>query len=222
MRELIILGAGANSRQIAWIVSDLARHGSQWLLRGYLDDNPALRGARVDRLPVLGPLDSIGDHADCMVVIGVANWKSPAARRAIAERLKLDPARYATLVHPSASVAPDVRLGRGTVVFPQAFIGVGARIGDHVQVTASVTVGHDCRVADFVTFAQGATVSGHAEIAAAAYVGGGAAVRERIRIGEAAVVGLGAVVVRDVPAGAVVAGNPARPLKPAQRATLTA
>lgn len=219
MRELIIIGAGANSRQIAWIAADLARHGSHWLVRGFLDDNPALHGTVVDRLPVLGPLESIGEHADCMAVIGVANWRNPAARRNIARRLGLDPARYATLVHPSAVVAPNVQLGCGTVVFPHAFVAVGARIGDHVQVTAAVVVGHDSQVGDFATFAQGATISGHAEIAPAAYLGGGCAVRERIRIGEAAVVGLGAVVVHDVAAGAVVAGNPARPLNPAQRPT---
>jgi acetyltransferase-like isoleucine patch superfamily enzyme len=49
-------------------------------------------------------------------------------------------------------------------------------------------------------------------IGAQAYVGAGAVLRPGITVGEGALIGMGAVVVRDVPAGAVVVGNPARPL----------
>ena len=41
-------------------------------------------------------------------------------------------------------------------------------------------------------------------------VGAGAVVLPRLKIGAWATIGAGAVVIRDVPAGAVVAGNPAR------------
>jgi acetyltransferase-like isoleucine patch superfamily enzyme len=44
-------------------------------------------------------------------------------------------------------------------------------------------------------------------------VGAGAVVREGLRIGAGALVGMGSVVLADVPAGAVWAGNPARPLR---------
>jgi maltose O-acetyltransferase len=44
------------------------------------------------------------------------------------------------------------------------------------------------------------------------WIGGGAIVLGGVTIGDRAVVGAGSVVTRDVPADAVVAGNPARPL----------
>jgi acetyltransferase-like isoleucine patch superfamily enzyme len=47
-----------------------------------------------------------------------------------------------------------------------------------------------------------------------ASIGTNATVLGGVTIGERAIVGAGAVVTRDVPAGATVAGNPARILKP--------
>lgn len=44
-------------------------------------------------------------------------------------------------------------------------------------------------------------------------IGANAVVVEGVRIGKGAVVGAGSIVLNDVPAGAVVAGNPARVIK---------
>lgn len=48
------------------------------------------------------------------------------------------------------------------------------------------------------------------------WIGGGAIILPGVSIGDNAVVGAGSVVTRDVPAGAVVVGNPARVRQPAQ------
>jgi acetyltransferase-like isoleucine patch superfamily enzyme len=50
-------------------------------------------------------------------------------------------------------------------------------------------------------------------VEAGCYLGQGCTVRQELRIGAGSLVGMGAVVVRDVPPGSVVAGNPARRLR---------
>jgi len=52
-----------------------------------------------------------------------------------------------------------------------------------------------------------------------AAIGTGAVLLGGITIGQGAVVGAGSVVTRDVPAGAVVAGNPARVLRMVESVT---
>lgn len=114
------------------------------------------------------------------------------------------------LVHPMASVSPSATLGRGSQVLAQAVVAAGARLGDACIVNHRASVDHECQLADSVTVAPGATLCGNVHVGRDVFIGAGATVLPRVTIGPGAMVGAGAVVTRDVPAGAVVFGNPAR------------
>lgn len=139
----------------------------------------------------------------------------------------------------AASVVETDRIGAGTSVGAFCRIAAGARIGarcdirDHVRVCGGAVVGdgvvlHDgCRIADGVVVEDGAVVGPHAVtmssalasgatgaqatlIQKGAAIGANATILAGVTVGPRAVVGAGAVVTRNVPADAVVAGNPAR------------
>ena len=48
-----------------------------------------------------------------------------------------------TIVHPSAVICPDVRIGVGTVVFAGAVVQTGSQIGDNVVVNTCASIDHD-------------------------------------------------------------------------------
>lgn len=117
--------------------------------------------------------------------------------------------RFVTLVHPSATVSPFARLGRGVFVNAGAVIGPNAQLEDHVFVNRGVTVGHDTRVGAWTRLQPGCNVGGHVRIGAGVMVGMGANVIEELVIGDGSVVAAGAAVIADVPERVLVAGVPA-------------
>ena len=130
-------------------------------------------------------------------------------------RLGLAEHRYATIVHPSASVGSTCRIGRGSVLLAQVVLTCDVVVGRHVAVMPQVVLTHDVIVEDFATIASGVRLGGGCRIESAAYVGSGVLIREGRVVGPRAMVGMGSVVTRDVPAGRLWFGSPARDVAPA-------
>jgi acetyltransferase EpsM len=195
-RRLVILGAGEHAR----VVADAARSGDDgWDVEELAGE--AAEAALRERLAASPPADRPA------LVIGFG--ASATACAAAAARFDGD-VTWATIVHSTAWISPTAELAPGAVVLAGAVVNAGARIGRHAIVNTGAIVEHDVRLGDFVHIAPGATLGGGTAVGEGAQVGLGAAVRDHVSIGAWATVGMGAVVVADVPADAVVVGNPAR------------
>jgi sugar O-acyltransferase (sialic acid O-acetyltransferase NeuD family) len=209
-RRLLIVGAGGFARETAQAVLAVNDRDETWELLGHLDDDPRLAGGTVSGVPVLGPVAAVHDHPDAAVVICTGRPDNYASRLAIARRIDLPDDRYATLVHPAAAVARSCRLGPGSVVLAHVTCTADVVVGRHVAVMPQVVLTHDVRVDDWATLASGVRLGGGVHVAEGAYLGAAAAIREGVTVGAWAMVGMSAVVTRDVPAGRLWYGAPAR------------
>jgi sugar O-acyltransferase (sialic acid O-acetyltransferase NeuD family) len=207
-RRLLLVGAGGLARETLELIAAL---DGPWDVE-LLDDNPDMHGRELLGVTITGPSDAVHDDPDALVVAAVATPADPGRRLRLVERLGLEEERYATLIHPAAVVPRSVTVGPGSIVHATSVLTVDIELGSHACLMPGVILTHDDVVEPGVTFGAGVRVAGGVRIGAGAYIGSGALLRESIAVGAGAVVGMGAVVTRDVPAGEVWAGVPARRL----------
>jgi maltose O-acetyltransferase len=107
----------------------------------------------------------------------------------------------------------NIRLGDGAFLNFNCVIldVVEVAIGDRTQVGPAVQIYAADHPRDAETRRAGLEFGRPVRIGCDVWIGGGAILLPGVTIGDGAVIGAGSVVTRDVPAGATVTGNPARP-----------
>jgi sugar O-acyltransferase (sialic acid O-acetyltransferase NeuD family) len=196
------VGAGGLGREVFSYARDLG-----WPVAGFADDDPRALDGHALPVGVLGSVDAVDVTPSTRFVIAVGD---PALRRKLAAAVVGRGGVLATLVHPRAYVTAGALLGPGCVVCPFAFVGTGARLTTNAVVNVHAAVGHDATVGEHAVLSPYAAVNGSATIDADAFLGTHATVAPGRRVGAGAKVSAGSVVLRDVPAGALAVGNPAR------------
>ncbi len=209
MKQLHIVGAGGFGRELhSWVLHHPA-HGRDWTFAGFLDDNAdALRD--YGRFAPVAVLDGHYPGPNQLYLCGLG---LPAEKARLTERLRKAGAEFISLVHPSVVMGERVKLGRGVILCPGVVLTCDIALGDFVTINLNTTIGHDITVGDWTTVSSQCDLTGHVKVEDRVFIGSKANVIPSRKIGAGSLVGAGAVVVRDVPPGVTVAGNPAATLK---------
>jgi lipopolysaccharide/colanic/teichoic acid biosynthesis glycosyltransferase len=113
MTQIVVLGAGGMGREAAAWLADVVRAGQ---VAGFLDEDASQHGTSVAGLTVLGGLAWLEDRRDTEVVVAIG---SPVVRAGRCSRNSTTSgARLATVVHPTATVGPRVRIATGAIACP--------------------------------------------------------------------------------------------------------
>ncbi len=206
--RLAIYGTGGTGREVHEIVSSMDPAHERWEELVFVDDMTEERSLYGSRIMSFEELVSELGTEDVEFVVAVGE---PTSRELLYERVTGRGYGLATIVHPSAFVAPSARLGKGVFVKMQSIVSADAVLADNVFVQADAIVGHDVHVGAHTQVSAFSHIAGAAEIGERCYLGVRASVREECHMGDDVVVAMGGVVMeKKVPSHVLAMGNPAK------------
>jgi len=206
--DLYIIGAGDVGGFLAHHLEEVGH----FKLRGFIDENVTKHGRAFYSYKVLGGLDFIKDYTKPIAVaIAIAD---PIAKRNIYKSLEKNVnISFPNFIHSSVWLGKNIKMGVGNIIYPGVVMNYETEICDFVTINMNAAVGHNCYFGSFSTLSPGVNCGGFTKLGERSFFGIGSTSIQAVEIGVGVTIGAGAVIIKDVPDGATVVGNPGRIIK---------
>ena len=193
-KKLVIYGASGHGK----VAADIARHNGYEEIVFYDDD---IQKTELGQYQVIHDFHGYENH-DLFIAIG-----DNATREKIALKMNRD---LVTLIHPSAVIGEDVKIGKGVVVMAKAVINSGTVLGDGVIVNTCASIDHDNRIGSYAHVSVNAHTAGTVTIGKRSFIGMSASIINNISICDDVLVAAGALVIEDIGEAGTYIGIPAK------------
>ena len=207
MKNLLIIGARGWGREVFDIATTCITNGASFVVKGFLDDKVDALDEYKNYPPIIGPVESYEIQRDDVFVcaLGDVNYKKQYVK------LILDKGgTFISLIHPTAILGNNARIGQGCIIGAYANISSDASIGDFVTFSIKAGMGHDSTIGDYSHIGGLCSISGFVTIGESVTVHPSSIIVPHRKIGDNAVIGTGSVVLANVKANTTVFGNPAK------------
>ncbi|MDE6740750.1 MAG: acetyltransferase, partial [Muribaculaceae bacterium] len=197
---------GGMGRTLFDIARESVGYGTEFSIKGFIDDNlDALNG--FENYPPV--LDRISDYNPLPEDIFTFSIGGDARRKCL-ESLISKGAEFINLIHKTARIGSNVKLGKGNIIAAFTSLGADCKIGDYNMIQSYTVIGHDAKIGDFNRIDTHVTCVGGIEIKNDTTIHTSAVINHKVIIEDNAKVGACSFVIRKVKAGITVLGVPAK------------
>lgn len=208
MKNIVIFGAGQHARAAIHLIEKENKYKIVGLTHPELEIGTDILGYKViGRQEDIVTFSKKYDIEGGIIAIG-DNW----TRKIVYEKVSnlFSGFSFVSAIHPNATIARDVKIGKGSIIMAGAVLDSSVTIGDFCFVHVNSFLGHDCKMDDFSSISMGVVFGGCSSLGKYSAVSLGAIIFDRINIGEHVVVGGGALVTKGLPDYVVAYGVPAK------------
>ena len=181
-------------------------YGEKFVVKGFIDDNLQALDGFPNYPPVIATIRDYQPQPDDVFVSSIGG----ASRRPCMEEIISRGGEFMELIHQTARVYTNAKLGKGNFIGAYTVIGNDAVVGDYNMIQSYTVIGHDAiigswnRIDTHVTCVGGTIVEDDVNIHTSAVIS------HNVVVETGAHVGACSFVFRKVKAGTTVMGNPAK------------
>ena len=175
-------------------------------VKGFLDSQADALDGFDGYPPVLG---SVEGYVPCEEDVFVVALGEPEYKVKYAQIIADKGGRFASVIHPTAYIGKNVKIGHGCIICPNTTITNETEIGEHVILNIGASINHDNRIGDGTTICPGARLAGRVRIGRNVFIGTGASIIPDVQLGDNVYVAAGSLVVNSFEKGRLM-GVPAR------------
>lgn len=214
MKKVLILGGKGNGTVVANAIIDANKRGfKEYEFAGYLNDGEE-QGNYIEEYPVIDKVKNISKYFDEYYFINtILRIDGNVQRINMVEDLNIPLEKLAIFVHPTAYVAPNVKMNPGVVIMPNVSISANTKIGKNSLIMVGATIGHDNVMGDYLHVSAQACVGSYLTLGTGVHIGLNVSIKENITIGDNATIGMGTVLTKNVGNNEIWIGNPCKFLR---------
>ena len=208
MKKLIIIGAGGMGRTVYSNALESVGYGEKFVVKGFIDDNLQALDGFPNYPPVIGTIKGYEPQADDVFVSAIGG----ESRKQCMEEIISRGGEFMELIHQTARILTNAKLGKGNFVGAYTVIGNDAVVGDYNMIQAYTVIGHDARIGSWNRIDTHVTCVGGTVVEDEVNIHTSAVISHKVVVESGAHVGALSFVIRRVKAGTTVMGNPAKKL----------
>lgn len=208
MKQLVIIGAGGMGRTVYDIVCESIGYGTEYKVKGFIDDNLSALDGFVGYPPLLGTIsDYLPESNDVFTFSIGGNLRTDCIKNLLNRG-----ANFINIIHKTVRLGTGVVLGRGNVIGAFTSLGANCSVGNYNMIQSYTVIGHDAIVGDFNRIDTHVTCVGGIQIGNEVTIHTSAVINHKVIVEDKAHVGACSFVIRKVKSGTTVFGNPAKTL----------
>ncbi len=200
-KRLVIIGASAMGRETYAYAQEAGMP-----VKGFLDSRADILGERMGYPPILGSVEDYRIEASDVFVCAVGD---PNIKRRYAQIVRERGGDFVSIIHPTAYIGMNMRIGKGCIVAPHASVSNDTTLGDHVIVNLNASISHDNVISTGCTICPGCHLAGWVTLGEDVFIGIGACIIPHVSLGARVFVAAGALVTKSCDTGRLL-GVPAR------------
>ncbi|MFC0876130.1 hypothetical protein ACE01N_06030 [Saccharicrinis sp. FJH2] len=214
MEKIIIIGGKGSAVVVAEQIYDAQKKTGEVEFLGFAFDDEKY-GSEINGFPVLSKTTEVYEkykkYEDIKFIYQLYRPDLIRERIELLNSYNIPLKRFAKFVHPSAVISQSVKIGFGSAIMAYTVINSNASIGNHCTIHSNSLIGHDTKIGDYNFFAAHSVIGSNNSFGNGSFIGLNSTFNNYLTIGDYCFIGMASNVIKSIPTGLKVLGNPAKP-----------